>query len=83
MSKKEPTTRVSVDLPAEEHRKIKAIASLLGISLQEYIRSCVEEKLYAKKIPNDETKKAFEDLEKRRNLSIYESVDDLIKKLDL
>ncbi len=35
------TTRVTVDFPVAEHRKLKALAALEGITLQEYIRSRV------------------------------------------
>lgn len=37
------TTRVTVDFPIAQHRKLKAIAALQGVSLQEYIRHKVIE----------------------------------------
>lgn len=37
------TTRVTVDFPVAQHRKLKAIAALQGVSLQEYIRHKVIE----------------------------------------
>jgi hypothetical protein len=39
MSKtKKRTTRVTVDFPEAEHRKLKAMATLEGVTLQDYIR---------------------------------------------
>lgn len=35
---KKKTTRVTVDFPTAQHRKLKAIAALEGVTLQEYIR---------------------------------------------
>ena len=35
------TTRVTVDFPIAQHRKLKAQAALEGVTLQEYIRSRV------------------------------------------
>jgi Antitoxin ParD len=38
---KKTTTRVTVDFPISQHRKLKASAALEGVTLQEYIRSRV------------------------------------------
>lgn len=38
---KKKTTRVTVDFPVAEHRKLKALAALEGVTLQDYIRSRV------------------------------------------
>ena len=35
------TTRVTVDFPVAQHRKLKSLAALEGVTLQEYIRSRV------------------------------------------
>jgi hypothetical protein len=35
---KKRTTRVTVDFPVEQHRKLKAFAALEGVTLQDYIR---------------------------------------------
>ncbi len=36
---KKKTTRVTVDFPVTQHRKLKAIAALEGVTIQDYIRS--------------------------------------------
>lgn len=38
---KKNVTRVTVDFPVAQHRKLKAIAALEGVTLQDYIRSRV------------------------------------------
>ncbi len=40
---KKKTTRVTVDFPISQHRKLKAIAALEGVTIQDYIRSRVIE----------------------------------------
>jgi hypothetical protein len=40
------TTRVTVDFPIVKHKQLKAIAALNGETLQEFILSCVDEKMH-------------------------------------
>lgn len=83
---KKERTRVTVDFPTEEHRRLKAVAALMGISMQEYIIGCIEEKLYSTNIPNIpnvRTKKAIEDLEKGKGTKIANDIDDLKRQLGL
>lgn len=39
LKSKKKTTRVTVDFPEAQHRKLKAIAALEGVTLQDYIHS--------------------------------------------
>jgi len=48
------TTRVTVDFPIAQHRKLKAIAALEGVTLQDYIRSRVIEESEATDISDKE-----------------------------
>ena len=57
--RREEKTRVTVDFPRNEHRRLKAVAALSGVSMQQYIIGCVEEKLYSENIPNAKTRKVF------------------------
>ena len=73
--------RLSIELFPEQHRRIKTLASLKGQTIREYVLS----KVLGKKKPkqkefNELTKKAIEDIDKGRNLTEYEKVDDLFKK---
>jgi hypothetical protein len=53
---KKTTTRVTVDFPKSLHRKLKALAALKGITLQEYIRSRVSAKSENEDISDTELK---------------------------
>ena len=77
------TTRVTVDFPQEEHKRLKAVAALMGMSIKDYIILCVEEKIFSKNIPNKKTKKIFEETDQGKNLTACENVDDMIEKLGL
>lgn len=76
-------TRVTVDFPLAEHRHLKAVSALMGVSMQEYIIECVEEKLYSKNIPNAKTRKTIEDLENGIGVKKAKNVKDLKKQLDM
>ena len=76
-------TRVTVDFPFAEHRRLKAVSALMGISMQEYIIECVEEKLYSENIPNAKTRKAIEDLESGIGVKTAKNLKDLKKQLKM
>jgi hypothetical protein len=73
------TVRTTLDFCFEEHRKLKAIAALKGVSFRELIMECVREKY--EKIPNKETLEAFRQSEAGEGLVEYKSVSDMLKKL--
>jgi len=47
------TTRITVDMSSEKHKRIKAIAALQGDTLQEFILACVDDKIHE---PSGKTK---------------------------
>lgn len=54
---KRKTTRVTVDFPDNEHKRLKALAALEGVTMQEYIRTHVMNKVNAADIPDAKFKK--------------------------
>jgi antitoxin component of RelBE/YafQ-DinJ toxin-antitoxin module len=76
-------TRVTVDFPYKDHRRLKAVTALMGISMQDYILDCVEEKLYSTNIPNVRTRKAIEDVEKGKGVKVAKDIEELKKQLGL
>jgi len=52
--KRKKTTRVTVDFPVSQHRRLKALAALEGVTLQEYIRSRVTTEFERTDISDDE-----------------------------
>ena len=49
---KKATTRVTIDFPISQHRHLKALAALEGMTLQEYIRTHVMENVEGTGIPD-------------------------------
>lgn len=76
-------TRLTFELPTDDHKKLKAIAALSGVSLKVLILACLQENLLSENVPNEETMKVFKDTDERKNLVYYKSVNDLIDKLGL
>jgi len=67
------TTRVTIDFPIEQHRRLKALAALEGVSLQEFIRSHVLDKATGTNLPA----KAFKMLLKKTS----EDHEDILRNL--
>lgn len=82
MSANADTKRITLDIPSDMHRRLKAIAALMGVTLKEYILGCVEEKTFSRE-PTEHLFKAMESSHFEENLNEYESVDDLIRHLKL
>ena len=79
MSASHRMVRTTLDLCVDEHRKLKAIAALKGLSFRDLILECIREKY--EKIPNDETLEAFRQSEAGEGLVEYGSVSEMLKKL--
>ena len=73
--------RMTIDMPSEEHKKLKAMAAFMGISLKDLVLSCLRDHLLSTNIPNKETLKAFKETEIREGLVHCKDFDDFVKKL--
>ena len=67
------TTRVTVDFPESEHRRLKALASLEGVTMQEYIRTHVMDKVNATEIEEPKFRKLMG--------KILDENEDVLKRL--
>ena len=76
-------TRLTFELPSVDHKKLKALAALAGVSLKDLILTCLKEHLLSENVPNEETIKVFKETDEGKNLIHYKSMDDLIEKLGL
>lgn len=75
------TSRITIDIPKESHRMLKAKAALVGKSMRELVVEAIERGLCEHShIPNKETMKAISDAKKGKGLTHYESLDELFKK---
>ena len=81
MSAAHDTTRMTIDFPKKEHRKLKALAALTGISLRQLVLNFIHESL--EKTPNAETLAAMQDADEGKNLTSYSSIDEMLKDLGL
>lgn len=76
-------TRLTFELPTVDHKKLKAIAALSGVSLKDLILTCLKDNLLSENVPNEETIMVFKETNERKNLVHYKDADDLIDKLGL
>jgi hypothetical protein len=83
MSTKSQISRMTLDIPEEDHKRLKALAAILGKSMREIVSSWIHEHLYSANMPNKETLKAIESVEKGQNLIKAEDAEDLFRKLGI
>lgn len=76
-------TRITIEMPEQEHKKLKAIAAFLGISLKELVLNCLMDNLLSKNKLNAKTLKAIKETEHRVGLTECEDFNDFIDKLGL
>jgi ParD-like antitoxin of type II ParDE toxin-antitoxin system len=83
MSAKSHISRMTLDIPEEDHKRLKALAAILGKSMREIVANWIHEHLYSANMPNKETLKAMESIEKGRDLVEADDAEDLFRKLGI
>ena len=83
MSTKTDLSRITIDIPKIDHKKLKAMAALTGKSMREIVIESIEEHLRSAKYPNKTTLKAIEDAEKGKKLESATDAAHLFKKLGI
>ena len=83
MSAKGHISRMTLDIPEEDHKRLKAMAAILGKSMREIVANWIHEHLYSANMPNKETLKAIESIEKGRDLIEADNAEDLFRKLGI
>lgn len=83
MTAKSHTSRMTIDVPKEDHKRLKALAALLGKSMREIISEWIHEHLYSSNNPNAETLDAIKQIENGENLIESDNIEDLFKKLGI
>ena len=74
--------RMTIDMPFEEHRRLKAMAAFMGVTLKDLVLSCLRDHLLSNE-PNDETLKAFKETDERKGLVRCKDFNDFVDKLGL
>jgi len=83
MSAKHNLSRMTIDIPEEDHKRLKALAAVLGKSMREIVADWIHGYLYSENTPNAETLKAIDKIEKNKDLIEATDVQDLFKKLGI
>lgn len=79
-------TRLTIDLPSEMHRLIKAKASLQNMSIKDFVIRAIENDVddvpVSKNIPNKKTVAALRySMKNPHKLKSFKSVDEMMKSL--
>ncbi len=83
MSAKSNLSRMTIDLPIEDHKRLKALAAVLGKSMREIVADWIHGNLYSENVPNAETLRAIENIEKGKDLIESKDVEDLFRRLGI
>lgn len=75
--------RMTIDMPFEEHKRLKAMAAFMGITLKDLVLSCLRDYLLSDHEPNDETLKAFKETDERKGLVQCKDFNEFVNKLGL
>jgi hypothetical protein len=74
-------SRLTIDLPSSDHRRLKMAASMMGTSMKELVLMSVEEFIGRKF--NAETEKVLKKSEKGKGLKKFNSLDELFEDLGI
>jgi hypothetical protein len=55
---------MTIDVPEEDHKRLKALAAVMGTSMREIIIGWIHERLYSTNSPNAATLEAIRQVEK-------------------
>jgi hypothetical protein len=73
--------RLTIDLPASEHKRLKMAASLMDVSMKQLVLMSVEE--FMQKKFNKVTEKALKQSKLGKNLKKFDTLDDLFDDLGI
>lgn len=78
-------SRINIEIPNEEHQRLKIFAAASSISIKELVLSAIKEKIHSHldTKPNEETLKAFEETDTGIGLTKHQSIAELFKDLGL
>jgi len=78
-------SRINIEIPNEEHQRLKIFAAASSISIKELVLSAIKEKIsfQLNEKPNEITLKAFEETDTGSGLTKHHSIADLFIDLGL
>jgi ribosomal 50S subunit-associated protein YjgA (DUF615 family) len=83
MPNKRELSRITIDIPVADHKRLKALAAVLGKSMRDIVITSIEEHLHKVKIPNKKTLRAIANIEDGNDLVQAKDAEDLFKKLGI
>ncbi len=60
--------RMTIDMPYDEHKRLKAMAAFMGVSLKVLVLSCLRDHLLSDNKSNKETLNAFKETDEGQGL---------------
>jgi antitoxin component of RelBE/YafQ-DinJ toxin-antitoxin module len=74
------TQRITLDVPAAQHKKIKTLASMMDLSIKDLMLMSFEEFMHKKY--NKATEQAIKQTLAGKNVKKFKTLDDLIQDLE-
>lgn len=75
------TARLTIDLPASEHKRLKMAASMMDMTMKQLVMMCVDD--FMQKKLNKVTEKALKQSKIGRNLKKFDNLDELFDDLGI
>jgi hypothetical protein len=78
-------SRINIEIPEDDHQKLKIVAAVNAITIKEFVLQAVKEKIDAQisKKPNEETLQAFKETETGIGLTKHTDLSALLSDLGL
>ena len=83
MAAKNNLSRMTIDISEEDHKRLKALAAVLGKSMRKIVIEWIQEHLYSSNTPNAKTLKAIKQVEQGENLIEGDNMEDIFKKMGI
>lgn len=75
------STRLAIDWPTIKHKKLKKVASDMGLTVKDYVIMALESSIYRK--PNKATEAAIKQAESGKGLKKFTNIEDLFADLGI
>jgi len=77
------TTRLSIEIPARDHKKLKIMANANGLTLKDFVLIALNPILHPSKKPNKTTRKVMEETDRGEGLISCDNMEDFWEQMGL
>ena len=74
-------SKLTIDIPSSEHRRIRMAASMMDLSIKDFVLMSVENFMHKK--PNKVTEKALKQSRSGKNIKKFNTLDELFDDLGI